>query len=49
VKPIIPQIKRILFTKDFSKKTRHAFRYAGSLAIQLGASIAILYVTYIGD
>jgi nucleotide-binding universal stress UspA family protein len=48
VKPMIPQIKRISFTTDLSKKTRHAFKHAGSLAIQYGAIITILYVMDIG-
>jgi nucleotide-binding universal stress UspA family protein len=40
----IPQIRKILFTTDLSKQTRHAFNYALSLANQYGASITILYV-----
>jgi nucleotide-binding universal stress UspA family protein len=41
---MIPPIKKILFTTDLSKQTRHAFNYAVGLANQYGASLAILYV-----
>ena len=41
---MIPQIKKILFTTDLSKQTRHAFNYAVGLANQYGASLTILYV-----
>jgi nucleotide-binding universal stress UspA family protein len=41
---MIPQIKKILFTTDLSKQTRHAFNYAMGLANQYGASVTILYV-----
>ena len=41
---MIPQIKKILFTTDLSKQTRHAFNYAVGLASQYGASLTILYV-----
>jgi len=44
VKPMIPKIKKILFTTDLSKQTRHAFNYAVGLANQYGASLTILYV-----
>jgi nucleotide-binding universal stress UspA family protein len=40
----IPQIKKILFTTDLSKQTRHAFNFAVGLASQYGASLTILYV-----
>jgi nucleotide-binding universal stress UspA family protein len=41
---MIPQIKKILFTTDLSKQTRHAFNYAVGLANQYGATLTILYV-----
>jgi len=41
---MIPPIKKILFTTDLSKQTRHAFNYAVGLANQYGASLTILYV-----
>ena len=41
---MIPQIKKILFTTDLSKQTRHALNYAMGLANQYGASVTILYV-----
>jgi nucleotide-binding universal stress UspA family protein len=40
----LPQIKKILFTTDLSKQTRHAFNYAVGLASQYGAELTILYV-----
>jgi len=40
----IPHIKKILFTTDLSKQTRHAFNFAVGLASQYGASLTILYV-----
>ena len=40
----LPQIKKILFTTDLSRQTRHAFNYAAGLAHQYGASLTILYV-----
>lgn len=39
-----PQIKKILFTTDLSRQTRHAFNYAVGLANQYGADLTILYV-----
>lgn len=44
MEPVIPKIKKILFTTDLSKQTRHAFNYAVGLAIQYGASMTILFV-----
>lgn len=44
MEPAIPKIKKILFTTDLSKQTRHAFNYAVGLAIQYGASLTILFV-----
>lgn len=41
---MIPQIKKILFTTDLSRQTRHAFDYAVSLANLYGATLSILYV-----
>ena len=41
---MVPEIKKILFTTNLSKESRHAFDYAISLATQYGASITILYV-----
>jgi nucleotide-binding universal stress UspA family protein len=41
---MLPKIKKILFTTDLSKQTRHAFGYALSLALQYDASLTILYV-----
>jgi nucleotide-binding universal stress UspA family protein len=41
---MIPQVKKILFTTDLSRQTRHAFNYAVGLASQYGASLTILYV-----
>jgi hypothetical protein len=40
----LPQIKKILFTTDLSRQTRHAFSYAAELAHQYGATLTILYV-----
>jgi nucleotide-binding universal stress UspA family protein len=40
----IPQIRKILFTTDLSKQTRHAFNFAVGLANQYGATLTILYV-----
>ena len=40
---MVPDIKKILFTTDLSKQTRHAFDYAISLAVTT-ASLTILYV-----
>jgi nucleotide-binding universal stress UspA family protein len=40
----IPQIKKILFTTDLSRLTRHAFNFAAGLANQYGATLTILYV-----
>jgi nucleotide-binding universal stress UspA family protein len=41
---MLPLIKKILFTTDLSKQTRHAFNYAVGLANLYGASLTILYV-----
>jgi nucleotide-binding universal stress UspA family protein len=41
---LIPQIKKILFTTDLSRQTRHAFNFAVGLANQYGASLTLLYV-----
>jgi len=41
---MVPQIKKILFTTNLSKESRHAFDYAISLAMQYGASVTILHV-----
>jgi len=41
---MVPQIKKILFTTNLSKESRHAFDYSISLAMQYGASITILHV-----
>ncbi len=41
---MLPKIKKILFTTDLSAQTRTAFNYALSLAVQLDASLTILYV-----
>jgi nucleotide-binding universal stress UspA family protein len=41
---MIPQIRKILFTTDLSKQTRHAFNYAVGLANQYGASLTLLFV-----
>jgi nucleotide-binding universal stress UspA family protein len=40
----IPQIKKILFTTDLSKQTRHAFNFAVGLANRYGAALTTLYV-----
>ncbi|MEJ5359517.1 MAG: universal stress protein [Desulfobacterales bacterium] len=40
----LPQFRNILFTTDLSKQTRHAFRYALSIANQYGSVLTILYV-----
>lgn len=40
----VPKIKKILFTTDLSRQTRHAFNYAAGLAHQYGATLTILYV-----
>ncbi len=40
----LPEIKKILFTTDLSKQTRHAFNYAAGLAHQYNAVLTILYV-----
>ena len=40
----LPQIKKILFTTDLTRQTRHAFNYAAGLARQYGATLTILYV-----
>jgi nucleotide-binding universal stress UspA family protein len=42
MKLAIPKIKKILFTTNFSKHTRHAFNHAVGLAIQYSASLTIL-------
>ncbi len=41
---MVPEIKKILFTTDLSKNSRHAFNYAVSAADKYGASITILHV-----
>ena len=41
---MVPEIRKILFTTNLSKESRHAFDYAVSLAAKYGASITILYV-----
>ena len=41
---MVPEIKKILFTTDLSKNSRHAFDYAVSAADRYGASITILHV-----
>ena len=41
---MIPEIKKILFTTDLSKNSRHAYNYAVSLAGRYNATITILYV-----
>jgi nucleotide-binding universal stress UspA family protein len=40
----VPKFKKILFTTDLSRQTRHAFNYAAGLAHQYGAALTILYV-----
>jgi nucleotide-binding universal stress UspA family protein len=40
----LPQIKKILFTTDLTRQTRHAFNYAAGLAHHYGATLTILYV-----
>jgi len=42
--PKLPEIRKILFTTDLSKQTRHAFNYAVGMASQYGAELTILYV-----
>ena len=41
---MVLEIKKILFTTNLSKKSRHAFDYAVSLANRYGAAITIMYV-----
>ena len=41
---MIPDIKKILYTTDFSDNARHAFGYAVSLASRYGAGITFLNV-----
>ena len=41
---MIPEIKKILFTTDLSKNSRHAYSYAVSLAGRYNATITILYI-----
>ncbi len=41
---MIPDIKKILYTTDFSENARHAFGYAVSLASRYGAGITFLNV-----
>ena len=41
---MVPEIKKILFTTDFSKSSQKALAYAVGLANQYGASITILHV-----
>jgi nucleotide-binding universal stress UspA family protein len=41
---MFPEIKKILFTTDLSKNSRHAFNYAISAADKYGATITILHV-----
>ena len=41
---MVPEIKKILFTTDLSKNSRHAFNYAVSAADKYGATITILHV-----
>jgi nucleotide-binding universal stress UspA family protein len=43
-KPMIPDIKKILYTTDLSENARHAFGYAVSLASRYGAGITFLNV-----
>lgn len=42
--PLMPEIKRILYTTDLSKNARYAFGYAMSLANSYNAGIVILHV-----
>ena len=41
---MVPEIKKILFTTDLSKHSRHAFNYAVNAANSYGATITILHV-----
>jgi nucleotide-binding universal stress UspA family protein len=41
---MVPNIKKILFTTDLSRKSRHAFSYAVSIANRYEASITLLHV-----
>jgi nucleotide-binding universal stress UspA family protein len=41
---MIPNIRKILFTTDLSKLSRHAFFYAVSIADRFGADIVLLHV-----
>ena len=43
-KPMIPQIKRILYTTDLSDNSAYAFRYAINFAKKHDAGIIILHV-----
>ena len=42
--PLMPEIKRILYTTDLSPNARYAFGYAMSLANRYNAGIVILHV-----
>ena len=42
--PLIPDIKKILYSTDLSQNARYAFGYAASLANLYGAGITILHV-----
>lgn len=41
---MIPKIKKILFSTDFSKNARYAFNYAADIAARHSAGIVILHV-----
>jgi len=41
---VIPEIKKVLFATDLSKKARHTFAYAASEAIRHGAGMVIVHV-----
>ena len=40
---MVPDIKKLLFTTNLTKQSRHAFDYAVSIANRYGASITVLY------
>lgn len=42
---MIPEIKKILFATDLSKKSRYAFDYAASIASMYKAGIVLLHIT----
>ena len=42
--PIVPDIRRILYSTDLSKTARHAVRYACSIGNKYNASVTVLHV-----